>query len=122
MLARNTVVSCAVFVLGLLLLWLMVQKGGVNKYLAATVSFVASNSTHYAAGRWWIFGKTDRGLGSGYLYFFLTAGLGLLVTMAMFAVFADLVGMNYLVARAVASLFAGLAMFAANAVFNFKSL
>lgn len=122
MLARNTVVSCAVFVLGLILLWLMVEEGGVNKYLAATTSFVASNTTHYAVGRWWIFGETDRGVGTGLVYFLVTAGLGLAVTMAMFALFADFFGMNYLIARAVASLFAGLAMFATNATFNFRSL
>ena len=122
MLARNTVVSCAVFALGLILLWLLVEEGGINKYLAATVSFVASNGTHYVAGRWWIFGETDRGMGAGLIYFLMTAGLGLAVTMMMFALFADLIGMNYLIARAVASLFAGLAMFATNAMFNFKSL
>lgn len=122
MLWRNTVVSCSVFLLSLGLLWFMVQRAGINTYAAATISFIAANSTHYALGRLWIFGDTDRGLGSGYLYFFLTAGLGLAATMALFALFTEIGGLDYMAARVVASLFAGLAMFAANALFNFRSL
>jgi putative flippase GtrA len=42
--------------------------------------------------------------------------------MVFFALFAGLLGMNYLVARVIASVFAGLAAFLLNAVLNFKSL
>jgi putative flippase GtrA len=73
-------------------------------------------------GRIWIFPGSDRKLGSGYVYFFINAGLGLAANIALFALFTELAGMNYLIARIVASLFAGLAMFASNALFNFKAL
>jgi putative flippase GtrA len=122
MLLRNTIVSCAAFALGLALLWLLVQKLEMNAYLAVAFSFFAANSVHYAVGRIWIFPGSDRKLGSGYLYFFINAGLGLAANMALFALFTEYAGMNYLVARIVASLFAGLAMFASNALFNFKAL
>lgn len=122
MLVRNTVVSTAAFLLGIALLWLMVQRLGIDKYVAATVSFIAANSLHYAFGRLWIFAGSGRPIASGYLYFFLNAGVGLGVTIALFAFFTEIAGLNYLIARVVASVFAGLAMFALNAVVNFRSL
>jgi putative flippase GtrA len=122
MLLRNTVVSCAAFALGLAVLWMLVQKLGMNSYLAVAFSFFTANSIHYVIGRIWIFPGSDRKLGSGYIYFFVNAALGLVANIALFALFTELGEMNYLVARIVASLFAGLAMFASNALFNFKAI
>ena len=64
LLARNTVVSCFVFAIGLALLWALVELGGMNKLVAAAIGFVASNSIHYAFGRQWITGETERGVAS----------------------------------------------------------
>lgn len=122
LLARNTVVSCVGFGVGLLLMWVLVQWLGIDEYLAAALSFVTANSIHYTLGRVWIFAGSGRGLGVGYVYFFLNAAIGLGLTMALFALFTELADLHYLVARIVASIFAGLAMFALNAVLNFKSL
>ena len=122
MLFRNTVVSCSVFALGLGLLWLMVQKLGMNVYLATAISFIVANSLHYLLGRLWIFPDSDRSLHSGYFYFFVNSGIGLASTMALFALFTEMVDLDYITARIVASVFAGLAIFASNAVLNFKVL
>ena len=122
LLLRNTIVSCAAFGLALAVMWLLVERFGVDKYIAATLSFILANSTHYVVGRLWIFEGSRRRLGSGYVYFFLNAGLGLAITVALFGLLVDIIGMNYLVARIVASLFAGLAMFVSNALLNFESL
>lgn len=122
LLIRNTVVSTGAFAIGLLLMWGLVQGFGVDEYIAAALSFLVANSFHYLFGRLWIFAGTGRGIGAGYLYFFINAGIGLAVTMALFALFAEVAGLHYLLARIVASLFAGLTMFALNAVLNFKSL
>jgi putative flippase GtrA len=58
---------------------------------------------------------------SGNAYFVANSLVGLAVTVALFALFLEL-GVNYLVARIVTSLFAGLVLFVLNAVFNFRSL
>lgn len=122
MLWRNTVGSTLSFLLGLAALWLLVEQGGADKYLATALSFLAANTLHYALGQWWIFAGSERQIGPGYLFFFLNAAFGLGATMALFAFFHEIAGLNYLIARVVASVFAGLAMFASNALFNFKSL
>ena len=121
LLARNTVVSTFVFLLGLGLLWLMVERLGVAKVPAAALSFLCSNSIHYVFGRTWIYRGTERQVAAGYAFFIINAVFGLGITIGLFAAFIEL-GLHYLLARIVASVFAGLALFVLNAVFNFRSL
>ena len=121
LLARNTVVSTFVFLLGLALLWLMVERLGIAKVPAAGLSFLVSNSIHYVFGRTWIYRGTERKVAAGYAFFLVNAVLGLGVTVGLFAAFIEL-GLHYLLARVVASVFAGLALFLLNAVLNVRSL
>jgi putative flippase GtrA len=122
MLLRNSTVSCTVFLFGLALMWAMMRFLGMDAYLATALSFLMTNTAHYVFARTWIFRGTTRALGLGYLYFFLNAGVGLTVTMALFALFTEWIGVHYVVARVIASIFAGLAAFALNALLNFESL
>ena len=122
MLWRNTVSSTAAFLVGLGVLWLLVERLAVDEYLATAASFAVTSALHYTLGRAWIFAGTTRTVGAGYLFFLVNAGMGLVLTLALFALFFDVAGMHYIAARIVASVFAGLAMFVSNAVLNFKSL
>jgi putative flippase GtrA len=122
LLARNTLVSCVVFAFGLALLWALVELGGMDKLVAAAIGFLASNSIHYAFGRTWIYRGTERGVASGYGYFLVNAGIGLAITIALFAAFLRWTPIHYLVARIIVSVFAGFAMFLLNAMLNFKRL
>ena len=121
LLGRNTVVSIGVFLFGLAFLWLLVEQFAVPKVPAAGISFIAANSIHYVFGRTWIYRGTDRPVATGYAYFILNALVGLGITLILFAGFMAL-GMHYIVARIVTSMFAGLVLFVLNAVLNFRSL
>ena len=121
LLARNTVVSIIVFTAGLGLLWWLVERMGMAKVPAAAMSFLTSNTLHYVFGRTWIYRGTERPLVPGYVYFLMNAGLGLVATIGLFAAFVEL-GMHYILARIVASIFVGLMLFVLNAVWNFRSL
>jgi putative flippase GtrA len=122
MLARNTVVSCVAFGFDLALLWALVRWAGMGKLEAAALGFVAANTLHYALGRTWIFRGTERGVAAGYAYFLINASVGLVVTIALFAAFLRFTSINYIVARIVVSVFAGLAVFLLNAVLNFRRI
>lgn len=122
LLARNTVVSCFVFAFDLALLWVLVEYFGMDKLVAAAAAFIAANTLHYAFGRTWIFRGTERALASGYVYFLIIAGIGLAVTIALFAAFLRWTSINYIVARVVVSLFAGLTTFLLNAILNFRKI
>lgn len=118
---RNTVVSIGVFGFGLGLLWVLVEELGMEKIPAAALSFIAANTIHYAFGRTWIYRGTQRAVAAGYAYFILNSLVGLAVTVGLFAAFMA-IGMHYILARIVTSLFAGLVLFVLNAVLNFRSL
>jgi putative flippase GtrA len=122
MLVRNTVVSCLAFAIDLTLLWALVRLAHLGKLEAAAIGFVAANTLHYGLGRSWIFRGTERGMTAGYIYFLINATIGLAVTMILYALFLRYVPLNYLVSRTIVSVFAGLTVFALNAVLNFRRL
>ena len=122
MLWRNTVVSTGVFLIGLGVLWVLVEKAGVDPVVATGISFLIANSIHYVFGRTWIFAGSQRKVSTGYLLFLGNAVVGLAVTVGLFWVLTHWTLMNYLVARVIVSLFAGLAVFVLNAAFNFRQV
>ncbi|MEO6040651.1 MAG: GtrA family protein [Croceibacterium sp.] len=120
MLARNTAVSCFVFVVGLGVLWTLVERLHINATVAAGISFLVANSLHYLLGRSWIFRGTERPFASGFVFFLINGGLGLVVTMVLFNLLIRFTPLHYLVARAAVSVAAGLLIFVLNAVLNFR--
>jgi putative flippase GtrA len=122
LLGRNTVVSTAVFLLGLLLLWLLVEFAHVEKVTAAGVTFLIANTLHYGLGRAWIYRGTTRGVAPGYALFIANSCVGFVVTIVMFDALVRYTPINYLIARIIVSVFAGLAMFLLNAILNFRRL
>lgn len=121
LLARNTIVSCGIFAFDIALLWVLVQVG-VGKVAAAALAFVIANSIHYAFGRGWIFQGTDRAVASGYVYFLINAGIGLVITISLFAALIRWTPINYLAARVLVSVVSGLTVFLLNGIFNFRRL
>jgi putative flippase GtrA len=122
MLWRNTVSSCLVFTLSIAILWLLAEFAGVDKVPAAAIGFVSANSLHYALGRAWIFQGTEQALARGYVYFLGNGGIGLAITVGLYALLLRYTPIDYLVARVLVSVLAGLVMFALNALFNFRRL
>lgn len=122
MLVRNTIVSTGVFVIGLGLLWWLVEIGHVDKVLATAASFLLANSLHYLLGRAWIYRGTTRGVAPGYAFFLVNAGMGLAVTLVLFGALIRYTDVHYLLARILVSLVAGLLMFLLNATLNFERL
>jgi putative flippase GtrA len=122
LLARNTVLSTSIFALNLGILWLLVESFFVPALPAAALAWVAANSFQYAFARSWVFRGTERHFASGYAYYLINAGVGLAVTMVLFAAMLAFTSVHYLVARVVVSVFAGLATFLLNATLNFRRI
>ncbi|HET9428330.1 MAG TPA: GtrA family protein [Allosphingosinicella sp.] len=120
-LVRNTIVSCVCFAFDLLLLWAFVEYLGMNKLVAAAIAFLIATSLHYAFAHGWIFKGTEQAIGKGYAWFLVNALVGLVLTIVLFWAFMA-IGFHYLVARVIASVFAGLSVFLLNAVLNFRSV
>jgi putative flippase GtrA len=122
LLGRNTVVSTGVFLLGLVLLWALVEFAHADKYVATAVTFLLATSLHYVLGRTWIYRGTKRRIVRGYAFFLFNAVVGLGVTLVLFDLAVRLAGIHYLAARILVSVAAGLIMFLLNAILNFRRL
>ena len=120
MLVRNTVVSTGVFLIGLGVLWLLVEQAGMDEVPASGIGFAVANTLHYILGRAWIFRGTTRGVASGFALFVLNGLIGMGLTMALMAVMLALTPINYIVSRVLVSVIAGLVIFVLNAVWNFR--
>ena len=120
MLLRNTVVSTGVFLVGLGVLWLLVEHGGMDAAIASGIGFIVANSLHYVLGRAWIFRGTDRAVASGYALFLVNGAMGLALTVGLMALLLRTTAVDYLVLRVIVSAVAGLAMFVFNATVNFR--
>ena len=120
MLVRNTIASTGIFAISIGTLWVLVQWAAMAEVPAAAIGFLIAQTVHYFLGRTWIFRGTDRSVGTGYAIFLANAGLGIAITVSMYAALLEYTGLNYLVARVIVSVFAGLAMFVLNATLNFR--
>jgi putative flippase GtrA len=94
----------------------------MGKVVATALAFVVANSLHYAFARGWIFRGTDRTAAEGYVYFLINAGIGLVITVTLFAALIRWTPINYLIARVLVSVVSGLTVFVLNAVLNFRRL
>lgn len=94
----------------------------MGKVEATALAFIVANSIHYAFGRGWIFRGTERAIAEGYVYFLVNAGIGLVITVGLFAALIRWTPINYLVARVLVSVVSGLTVFLLNAMLNFRRL
>jgi putative flippase GtrA len=122
LLARNTAVSIFVFLLGLGLLWILVEWGGMAKLPAAAIGFICAHTLHYALGRSWIYRGTERRVVPGFAFFLANGLVGLGITLMLFEAFLRFTSVHYLAARVLVSVVAGLVMFLSNAILNFRRL
>jgi putative flippase GtrA len=119
---KNTIASAFVFGVDIALLWLLVEFVDLSYLPAAALAFLVAMSIHYVISRLWIFTESDRGIASGYFYFLINTGVGLVVTLATFWALINLLDFHYLLARVGASIVAGILVFVLNGVFNFKEI
>ena len=119
MLVRNTVSSSLSFLVSIGVLWALVTFAGAEEVFAAAIGFICAQTIHYALARGWIFPGSERAITTGFVIFLLNAGMGLAITVGLYAALLEWTSINYLVARVLVSVFAGLAMFLSNATINF---
>lgn len=120
--ARNAVSSGLCFAIDMALIWLMVSRLGVDKYVAVTLGFLVANSLNYGLARVWVFRESERGIFTGYVYYLTNALVGLAVILAGFALLTGVFELHYLAARVIVSLCSGTLVFVLNATLNFHEV
>lgn len=119
---RNAAASTLSFMVDLLLIWIMIERLGLDRLAAVAIGFVLANAFHYLLARFWVFRGTVREFFSGYVYFLSNSLLGLGIILGAFALLTQELGVPYMIARVIASLCAGTIVFVLNATLNFRRL
>jgi len=119
---RNAIASSLCFAIDMALIWLMVSRAGIDKFIAVVVGFLCANALNYALARAWVFRESDRGLFTGYVYFLGNALVGLAIILVGFWLLTEPLDTHYLLARVIVSVCAGTIVFILNATLNFHEV
>jgi len=115
-----SLIGTSTFGFDLLLLYVLKEFVGVHYAVAAAIAFLCAVSVNYVVSRRVVFAGTTRTVGTGYAYFMLIAGGGLLVVTSSVLVLVEWFGLHYLVSRISVAGLVGLGNYLINLYFNFK--
>lgn len=108
------------FLVDLALLAFLTEMLDIFYLVSAALAFIIATSFHYGAARYYAFPETKRSLQGGYIWFISIACVNLIVTLVFLNFLVEKIGMYYLVARTLVSMFVGTLNFIANSVLNFN--
>ena len=108
------------FALDIALLAFLTEVLGLFYMVSATLAFLFATSLHYSAARTFAFPETKRSFREGYLFFITIACINLIVTLVLFNLLVEKLGIYYLLARVLVSAAVGVSNFATNSVLNFN--
>jgi putative flippase GtrA len=94
----NLVAGIATFV-DLFIYWFLITALGVFYLASATIGFVIGLTINYSLNRVWGFKGTKRKLVSGFFYFALVGTSALIIALLFLALFVEVFGMHYFLAR-----------------------
>jgi len=109
------------FILDFGLLWIFVKYLHLHYIVAAIVAFIIGTFIHYNIIRHTAFRDSGKDYHVAYIYFISISAVGLLITVALLALFIEYFGVHLLVARVFAAACVGVWNFTMNFFINFKS-
>jgi putative flippase GtrA len=115
-----SMIGLGTFLLDLALLSLFTQFFKTNPVWTAGVTFLIAVSINYFLSRRFVFVGTTREHKSGYSYFLLITGVGLLFVTGSMYLLVTVLGIYYLVARVAIAAVTGIWNYTMNLFFNFK--
>ena len=118
--SRYAAVGVTTLVFDLLLLFIVIEFGGIPYYAAVPICFAIAVSINYLVSRKHVFNGTARNFHTGYAYFLLTAGMGAMLTTSGVAFLIEFFGVHYLPARLGVAAVVGIANYLFNLHFNFR--
>ena len=117
---RYSLIGGSTFAFDLLLLSILTEVLHVNPVLASGAAFLVAVSINYYISRKFVFKETSRDATSGYIYFLLIAGTGLIFVMSSMFVLVSVLGLQPLLSRICIAGVTGFWNYLTNLYFNFK--
>jgi len=118
--AFNGIGICA-FIIDIVLLTLLTEYFKVYYLTSAALAFIIATTFHYLVVRRIAFKSTSRPLAQGYAYFIIIAIINLILTILILKFSVEIIGLHYLIARPLVSVFIGLWNFIISTKLTFKT-
>ena len=117
---KYSLIGGSTFAFDLLLLSILTELLYVNPVLASGAAFIVAVSINYWISRTFVFKGTGRDAASGYVYFLMIAGTGLVFVMGTMFVLVSVLGFHPLLSRVSVAAVTGFWNYLTNLYFNFK--
>jgi len=109
------------FLIDILLLAILTEYFKIYYLASAAFAFISATTFHYLVARRFAFKGTSRPLAQGYAYFIGIAIINLTLTLLLLRFGVENLGMHYLIARPLVSVFIGLWNFVINTKLTFRA-
>jgi len=113
-------IGFSTFLLDLFLLYFLTDILLINYLISTALSFIVSVSIHYYFIRKFVFSRTTRELKTGYYIFITVTVIGLLMVVALMALFVEKLNFDFLIARIIIAGIVGSYNYLMNLFFTFK--
>jgi len=104
----------------LFFLWFFTEVTGIFYLFSAVLAFLIGTTVNYSLNRAWTFKGTKTSRAKGFVSFTTIGGIGLVLTIALMALFVEIFGLHYLIARIIAAFLVLIWNFSMNSVFTFR--
>ncbi len=104
----------------LFLLWVLVEFVGLFYLLSAVVGFLAGSCLNYGINRAWVFRGSSVGKIKGLFSFVVIGAVGLVWTILLMALFVEVFGIHYLIARIISAFFVLVWNYVMNSAVTFR--
>lgn len=112
--------SIITFLIDITIVWLLTQFLHFHYLLSVTIGLTVAVMLNYIIGRKFIFVGTKRKFKQGYVISLIIAFFVFLLILALTYSFVNFLGLNYLAARFIAGIIAGILSYAADSYFTYK--
>jgi len=117
---RYLMVGTFTFAIDLILLYILVEFGGMREFISAGIAFAIVTTLNYLLNRKFAFSGTQTNLVKGFRYFILFALGGVLVISGLMYLAVDVWELNYIISRWVIAVIVGIITYFFNYFFTFK--
>lgn len=120
LLSKYIIVGIIGTLIDMLVLVLLVEVFACPILWAATIAFVFAATNNFIFNKWWTFKDDSKYIAHQYTKFLIVSVVGLLMTVTLMHVFVGVIGIWYIIAKALTSLLVLVWNFFANKQWTFK--
>lgn len=114
------IASSIATIFDLFLLWVFTEFFGLFYLFSAVVGFLAGSCLNYEINKAWVFRESKVANARGLISFIIIGAVGLIWTLLLMALFVEVFGIHYLIARIISAFFVLVWNYVINSAVTFR--